>query len=93
MVEVGAPPPLLTQMMMISVIEFDTSFPPLFLLSPLLESLLFSFPRDSADDSTDTPSALIPTAPRATKSACRVPANASGAAQSATTAENLMVIY
>jgi hypothetical protein len=88
MVEVGAPPPLLTQMMMISVIEFDTSFPPLFLLSPLLESLLFSFPRGSAEDSNDTPSA-----PRATKSACRVPANASGAAQSATTAENLMVIY
>jgi len=77
-VEVAAPPPLLTQMITISVAELESSMAT---SMPLLEP---DFPF------APTFSAL--TAPRATKSACRLEANASGAAHKAAIAENLMVM-
>ena len=65
------------------------------MLSLLFELLLLLdllFPLELIPVSTDRPTSE-PTAPRANKSAWRVPANANGAAHIAVIAENLIVKY
>ncbi len=80
--DVAAPPPSLTQMMMTSLTVVLCSIR----MSPPLELwLLFS------DFSRPAAWASRPIAPRATKSACRMLANARGAAHNAVIAENLML--
>jgi len=93
--------PLLTQIMMTSVIDVvdcTIMLAPSLLLLLLLAlfeielELLLELSFELWDDISCTPVSRS-TAPRAIKSACSVPANANGAAHSAVIAENLMVVY
>ena len=93
-VDVAAPPPLLTQMIMTSLTVVLCSMRTLLSLFELELELKLLLPVSLELDTSELATrASRPTAPRAAKSAWRVPANASGAAHNAVMTENLMLIY